>query len=304
MGIFDSLKRGLSKTREVLSESFDVLTGNFLEIDDDFYEELEELLIMSDVGINTTEEILDNLQERVIHNHVKDPKECKRYLVQTVAELMGGDEIEYKFENERSVILVIGVNGVGKTTTVAKLASKLKDMNKSVLISAADTFRAAAGTQLKKWADKLSLDMIGGAEGADPGSVLFDSLSSFNSKGNDICIVDTAGRLHNKKNLMDELHKLNSIIDKTCPGVHKETLLVLDGATGQNALSQAKEFAEVTDITGIVLTKLDGSGKGGVAIGICAELNVPVKYIGVGESADDLIKFNPKEYLGAIFGEV
>lgn len=303
MGIFDTLKAGLAKTKEAFAESFDVLTGNYLEIDDDFYDELEELLIASDVGINTTEEVLEDLQSRVIKNHVKDPKACKDYLIECLSEQMGGNEIEYEFENKKSVILVIGVNGVGKTTTVAKIASKLKDMDKRVLISAADTFRAAATSQLKVWADKLSIEMIGGAEGADPGSVLFDSLNAFNSRNCDVCIVDTAGRLHNKKNLMDELHKLNNIIDKACPGVHKETLLVLDGATGQNALSQAKEFASITDITGIVLTKLDGSGKGGVAIAITSELNVPVKYVGVGESADDLIKFNPTEYLSAIFGE-
>ena len=303
MGLFDILKNGLTKTREVLSESLDVLTGNFLEIDDDFYDELEELLITSDVGMLTTEEVLEDLQNRVIRNHVKDPKECKKYLIDCLSDQMGGKEIAYDFENKRSVILVIGVNGVGKTTTVAKLASKLKDMDKKVLISAADTFRAAAGSQLKLWADKLSIDMIGGTEGADPGSVLYDSLSSFNSRNADVCIVDTAGRLHNKKNLMDELHKLNNIIDKACPGIHKETLLVLDGATGQNALSQAKEFASITDITGIVLTKLDGSGKGGIAIAISSELKVPVKYIGVGESADDLLKFDPQQYLSAIFGE-
>ena len=256
---------------------------------------------MGDLGVRATEQILDELRYKVKENHIKDPQECKQLLIDSIRNQMKVDSTDYKFEEEKSVVLIIGVNGVGKTTTVGKLAGKFKAEGKKVVIAGADTFRAAAGDQLKEWANRSGVDMIGGTEGADPGSVVYDAVAAAKARNADVLLVDTAGRLHNKKNLMNELGKINRIIEKEYAGVFKETLVVLDATTGQNALAQAKEFSEVANITGIVLTKMDGTAKGGIAVAIQSELSVPVKYIGVGETIDDLQKFDANEFIDALF---
>lgn len=301
MGFFDKLKSGLQKTRDAIAGGFDNIVNGYAEIDDDFYEELEEALIMSDLGATATENILEDLQEQVREKHIRVPAETKELLIESIRNQMELDEAAYEFENRPSVVLVVGVNGVGKTTTVGKLAGKLKAMNKRVMMCAADTFRAAAAEQLKEWAGRAGVEIISGSEGQDPGSVIYDGVNAAKARGVDVLLCDTAGRLNNKKNLMEELRKINNIINREYPEAYKETLVVLDGSTGQNALVQAREFNEVTDVTGIVLTKLDGSGKGGIAIAIESELHIPVKYVGVGESIDDLDKFNADEYVRAIF---
>lgn len=301
MGFFDKLKAGLQKTRDAIASGFDNLVNGYAEIDDDFYEELEEALIMSDLGATATENILEDLQQQVKEKHIRVPAETKELLIESIRNQMEVGEAAYEFENKPSVVLVVGVNGVGKTTTVGKLAGKLKAMNKRVMLCAADTFRAAAAEQLKEWAVRAGVEIISGSEGQDPGSVIYDGVSAAKARKVDVLLCDTAGRLNNKKNLMEELRKINNIITREYPDAYKETLVVLDGSTGQNALQQAREFNEVTDITGIVLTKLDGSGKGGIAIAIESELHIPVKYVGVGEAIEDLDKFNADDYVRAIF---
>ena len=300
-GFFSRLVAGLTKTRDNIVSGIDAVFSGFSKIDEEFYEELEEILIMGDLGVRATEEILDKLREKVKENHIKEPMECKQLLIDSIKEQMQVGETAYRFEKEKSVVLVIGVNGVGKTTTVGKLAGKLKDQGKRVIIAGADTFRAAAGDQLKEWANRSGVDMIGGTEGADPGSVVYDATAAAKARNADVLLVDTAGRLHNKKNLMNELGKINRILEKEYPDAYRETLVVLDATTGQNALAQAKEFSDVAKISGIVLTKMDGTAKGGIAVAIQSELQVPVKYIGVGETIDDLQKFDPDEFVNALF---
>ncbi|MBQ7933928.1 MAG: signal recognition particle-docking protein FtsY, partial [Lachnospiraceae bacterium] len=260
-----------------------------------------EILIMGDIGINATTDIIQRLKDQVKEQHLKEPSECKQLLIQSIKEQMQVDETAYDFEHKQSVMMVIGVNGVGKTTSVGKLAGILKSKGRKVLIAAADTFRAAAGEQLAEWASRADVPMVGGVEGADPASVVFDAVHAAKARGVDVLLIDTAGRLHNKKNLMEELRKMNRIIDKEFPDAHRENLIVLDGTTGQNALVQAREFGEVANLTGIVLTKMDGTAKGGIAVAIQSELNVPVKYIGVGETIEDLEKFNSDDFVNALF---
>lgn len=300
-GFFSRLVDGLTKTRNNIVSGIDSIFRGFSNIDDDFYEELEEILIMGDLGVHATENILEDLRRKVKENHIKEPADCKEFLIESIKEQMQVEETAYRFEKEKSVLLVIGVNGVGKTTTVGKLAGKFKSQGKKVVIAGADTFRAAAGDQLKEWANRSGVDMIGGPEGSDPGAVVYDATAAAKARNADILIVDTAGRLHNKKNLMNELGKINRILEREYPDAYRETLIVLDATTGQNALVQAKEFAEVAGISGIVLTKMDGTAKGGIAVAIQAELGVPVKYIGVGESIDDLQKFDSDEFVNALF---
>ena len=291
-GFFKRLVEGLTKTRNNIVSGIDSIFSGFSSIDDDFYDEIEEILIMGDLGINATTSIIEDLKRKVKEQHIKAPAECKELLIESIKEEMNVGETAYEFENRTSVVLVIGVNGVGKTTSIGKLAGKLKDQGKKVVLAAADTFRAAAGEQLVSWANRAGVEIISGQEGSDPGAVVYDAIQAAKARHADVLLVDTAGRLHNKKNLMAELGKLNRIIEKEYPEAYRETLVVLDGTTGQNALAQAKEFKEVADITGIILTKLDGTAKGGIAVAIHSELGIPVKYIGVGESIDDLQKFS------------
>lgn len=300
-GFFARLFSGLTKTRETFVKSIDRVFQGFTNIDDEFYEELEEILISGDIGVRTTEEILDELQTEVREQHITEPYDCKDILIMSMMQKMHIGDAAYRYEQETSVVFVIGVNGVGKTTTIGKLAAKLKAMDKKVLVAAADTFRAAAGGQLETWTKRASVDLIAGAEGSDPAAVVFDAVQAAKARHADVLLVDTAGRLHNKKNLMNELEKMNRIIDREFPDAFRETLVVLDATTGQNALNQAKEFSSVCDVTGIVLTKMDGTAKGGIAIAIQAELGIPVKYIGVGESIDDLQKFNTMSFIEALF---
>ena len=300
-GFFNRLKEGLTKTRNNIVNGIDSVFSGFSTIDEDFYEELEEILIMGDIGVNATEKILDRLRSQVKENHIKEPSKCKELLIQSIKDQMKVEDTAYDFEKEQSVILVIGVNGVGKTTSVGKLAGILKGQGKKVLIAAADTYRAAAGEQLSEWAHRAGVDMIGGKEGADPASVVYDAVNAAKARHADILLCDTAGRLHNKKNLMEELKKINRIIDKEFPDAHRENLVVLDGTTAQNALNQAREFGETADLTGIILTKMDGTAKGGIAVAIQSELNIPVKYIGVGETIEDLQKFDAQQFVNALF---
>lgn len=300
-GLFSRLKDGLTKTRNNIVHGIDSVFNGFSNIDEDFYEELEEILIMGDIGVNATQEILNKLREQVKENHIKEPQACKEFLIQNIKEQMEVGETAYEFEHKQSIILVIGVNGVGKTTSVGKLAGKLKAQNRKVMLAAADTFRAAAGEQLTEWAHRAGVDMIGGKEGADPASVIYDAVTAARARNVDILLCDTAGRLHNKKNLMEELKKINRIINKEFPDAHRENLVVLDATTGQNALMQAREFGEAADLTGIILTKMDGTAKGGIAVAIQSELKIPVKYIGVGETIEDLQKFDAQEFVNALF---
>lgn len=299
-GFFKRLKEGLSKTRNSIVDSFSSVFGAS-HIDDDFYEELEETFIMADMGYETTEKVIENLKERVKEARIKEPAACKELIINIIRDQMMVDESAYDFEKKKSVILVIGVNGVGKTTTIGKLAAQYKKSGKKVLIAAADTFRAAAIDQLKTWADRAGVEMISHNEGADPAAVVYDAVSAAKARNTDILLIDTAGRLHNKKNLMDELAKMRRIISRDYPDANVESLIVLDGTTGQNALEQARQFSNVTEIDGIVITKLDGTAKGGIAIAIQAELNVPVKFIGIGEKIDDLQRFDPSAYVEALF---
>ena len=300
-GFFKRLVSGLAKTRDNIVSGIDSIFNGFSSIDEDFYEELEEILIMGDLGIHATMQIIEDLKAKVKENHIKEPAECKQLLIDSIKEQMSIGDTAYEFENRTSVVLVIGVNGVGKTTTVGKLAGKLREEGKKVVLAAADTFRAAAGEQLTEWARRADAYMIGGQEGADPAAIVYDAVQAAKARKADVLLCDTAGRLHNKKNLMEELKKINRIIDREFPEAYRETLVVLDGTTGQNALAQAREFKEAADITGIVLTKLDGTAKGGIAVAIQAELGIPVKYIGVGEHIEDLHKFDPDEFVNALF---
>lgn len=300
-GFFQRLADGLSKTRDNIVSGMDSIFNGFSHIDEDFYEELEEVLIMGDLGVQATENILDDLREKVKEQHIKEPGDCRELLIESIREQMDVGETAYQFETQTSAVMVIGVNGVGKTTTLGKLAGKLKAQGKKVVLAAADTFRAAAGEQLKEWAGRAQAELIGGQEGADPASVVYDAVAAAKARHADVLLIDTAGRLHNKKNLMEELKKMNRIIDREYPEAFRETLVVLDATTGQNALQQAREFSEVADITGIILTKMDGTAKGGIAVAIQAELGIPVKYIGVGETIDDLQKFDADAFVNALF---
>ena len=300
-GFFRRLVAGLTKTRDNIVSGIDSIFSGFSSIDEDFYEEIEEILVMGDLGINATTAIIEDLKRKVKEEKIKEPSECKQLLIDRIKQQMDVGETAYKFENRKSVVLVIGVNGVGKTTSVGKLAGKLKDQGKKVVLAAADTFRAAAGEQLTEWANRAGVDIISAQEGSDPASVVYDAVQAAKARRADVLLCDTAGRLHNKKNLMAELGKINRVIEREYPEAFRETLVVLDGTTGQNALAQAKEFSEVADITGIILTKLDGTAKGGIAVAIHSELGIPVKYIGVGESIDDLQKFDADQFVDALF---
>ncbi len=301
-GFFKRLKEGLSKTRNNIAESFNNLfKAN--ELDDDFYDELEETLVMSDMGFETTEKIIDDLKDKVKELHIKEAEACKELVINIIRDQMSVDESAYDFEDKKTVIFVIGVNGVGKTTSIGKLAAQYKSQGKKVLMAAADTFRAAAIDQLKTWSNRAGVEIIAQNEGADPSAVVYDAVAAAKARNTDILLVDTAGRLHNKKNLMDELAKMRRIIDKEYPDAYVESLIVLDGTTGQNALEQARQFSSVTEINGIIITKLDGTAKGGIAIAIQSELNVPVKYIGIGEKIEDLQKFDPNSYVTALFSD-
>ncbi len=302
-GFFSRLVSGLTKTRDNIVSGMDSIFHGFTHIDDDFYEELEEVMIMGDLGVQATYDILDDLREKVKERHIKEPADCREILIESIKEQMDVGETAYEFEDKTSVVMMIGVNGVGKTTTIGKLAGKLRAQNKKVVLAAADTFRAAAGEQLKEWANRSQAELIGGQEGSDPASVVFDAVAAAKARHADVLLCDTAGRLHNKKNLMEELRKMNRIIDREFPEAYRETLVVLDATTGQNALQQAKDFNDVADITGIVLTKMDGTAKGGIAVAIQAELGIPVKYVGVGETIDDLQKFDADAFVNALFAK-
>lgn len=300
-GFFKRLVSGLTKTRDSIVSGMDSIFHGFSSIDEDFYEELEEVLIMGDLGVHTTMEIMDELRRKVKEDHIKEPMELKQVLIDSIKAQMDVGETAYEFENRTSVVFVIGVNGVGKTTTIGKLAGKFREQHKKVILAAADTFRAAAGEQLHEWASRAGVEMIGGQDGADPAAVVYDAVAAAKARKADILLCDTAGRLHNKKNLMEELKKINRVIEREYPEAYKETLVVLDATTGQNALAQAREFNEAADITGVILTKMDGTAKGGIAVAIQAELGIPVKYIGVGESIEDLQKFDADEFVNALF---
>ena len=300
-GFFKRLVEGLTKTRNNIVSGIDSIFSGFSAIDEDFYEEIEEILIMGDLGINATTAIIEDLKQKVKEQHIKEPSACKQLLIDSIKAQMNVGETAYEFENRQSVVLVIGVNGVGKTTSIGKLAGKLKDQGKKVILAAADTFREAAGEQLTEWAHRAGVEIISGQEGSDPAAVVYDAIQASKARHADVLLCDTAGRLHNKKNLMAELGKINRVIDREYPEAYRETLVVLDGTTGQNALAQARQFSEIADITGIILTKLDGTAKGGIAVAIHSELGIPVKYIGVGESIDDLQKFDADEFVNALF---
>ena len=300
-GFFKKLQIGLAKTRDKFLWGMDNVFYDDAFVDEEFYEELEEILIMADIGINATSRIIDKLRAQVKEQGIIHRAKCKELLIQNIREQMRTDGDDYSFENKKTVIFIIGVNGVGKTTTVGKLASIYRNKGKKVIIAAADTYRAAATEQLQAWAERAQTPIITGREGGDPASVIYDATSAFKARDCDILIVDTAGRLHNKKNLMEELAKMNRIVDKELPGIWRENFIVLDGTTGQNAINQAREFGEAADLTGIVLTKLDGTAKGGIAVAIVSELNIPVKYVGVGEGIDDLERFNSDEFVDALF---
>lgn len=301
MGFFSKLAEGLTKTRNnIMNSVSNIFTGHDI-IDDDFYEELEETLIMADLGITTTTSVIENLKDKVKELKIKDPADCKKLLMDSLKEQMQVKPDAYDFENKKSVVLMIGVNGVGKTTSVGKLASQLKNSGKKVLVAAADTFRAGAIEQLTEWARRSDVELIAQSEGSDPAAVVFDAVNAAKARNVDVLICDTAGRLHNKKNLMDELNKIYRIVSKEYPEAAVETLVVVDGTTGQNAKEQARQFSEAAPVNGIVLTKLDGTAKGGIAIAIESELSIPVKYIGIGEKIDDLQKFNAEEFVEALF---
>ncbi|MBE6645634.1 MAG: signal recognition particle-docking protein FtsY [Ruminococcaceae bacterium] len=300
MGFFDKLKFGLSKTKNAFVGKIDNLFKSFRKVDEELFDELEELLITADIGVNTTEEILDELRNIVKENKIKESDEVKAELFRMLKELIGEHE-PLRLDTKPSVILVIGVNGVGKTTSIGKISAELKSQGKKVVVAAADTFRAAAAEQLTVWCERAGVDIVKQAAGADPASVVFDAINSAKSKGADVLIVDTAGRLHNKKNLMDELAKIDRVISRELAGASKETLLVLDATTGQNAVMQAKEFKDASNITGLILTKLDGTAKGGIVLSIKKELGIPVKFIGVGEKIDDMKPFDRDEFTNALF---
>lgn len=300
-GFFARLKEGLTKTRDNIVNGMDGVFKRFSHIDEDFYEELEEVLIMGDIGVGVTEEIIERLKKNVKKQGIKDTESCRSLLIESIEEQMNLADNAYEFENKKSVVMVIGVNGVGKTTTIGKLALKFKSQGRRTMLAAADTFRAAATEQLAEWSNRAGVEMISAHEGSDPASVVFDAVNAMKARNVDVLLCDTAGRLHSKKNLMEELRKMDRIINRELPGVHRENLIVLDATTGQNALMQAREFATVTNLTGIILTKMDGTAKGGIAVAIQSELGIPVKYIGVGESIDDLQKFDSHSFVRALF---
>ncbi|MBE5926753.1 MAG: signal recognition particle-docking protein FtsY [Lachnospiraceae bacterium] len=302
-GFFSRLAAGLTKTRNSIVSGIDNIFSGFSSIDEDFYEEIEEILIMGDIGINTTSKIIEDLKEKVKEQKIKEPSECKQLLIDSIKAQMQVNECAYDFENKKSIVLVIGVNGVGKTTSVGKLAGQLKNDGKKVVLAAADTFRAAAIEQLTEWSNRAGVDIISQQEGSDPAAVIYDAISAAKARKADVLLCDTAGRLHNKKNLMEELKKIDRIIEKEYSDAYRENLVVLDGTTGQNALVQAKQFMEATNITGIILTKLDGTAKGGIAVAIQSELGIPVKYVGIGEQIDDLQKFDADTFVDALFNE-
>ena len=299
MGFFQRLKEGLKKTSDSIASVFSQTT----EIDDDFYDELEETLISADMGFETTEKVIDDLREKVEELGIKDASQCKEFVMNSLRDQMNVPDNAYCFEDAKTVMLIIGVNGVGKTTSIGKLAAQYKNQGRSVLVAAADTFRAGAIEQLRTWTERAGVDIIAQSEGADPSAVVYDAVKAAKARKTNITLIDTAGRLHNKKNLMDELAKMRRVIEREYPECYVETLIVLDGSTGQNALEQARQFSTVTEINGIILTKLDGTAKGGIAVAIQSELKVPVKYIGVGEKIDDLQKFDPEEYINALFAD-
>lgn len=301
MGLLSKLKEGLTKTRNHISSGIDAVFSGFSSIDDDFYDELEEIMITGDIGVRATGEILEELKEKVCENRIKNPADCRQLLIDTIKEKMDLGENAYDYETKKSIVIMIGVNGVGKTTSTGKIAAHLKEQGKKVILAAADTFRAAAIEQLTGWANRSGCDIIAQSEGSDPAAVIFDAVAASKARKADVLICDTAGRLHNKKNLMEELRKIDRIIEREYSDAYRENLLVLDATTGQNALSQLREFKDVMDITGIVLTKMDGTAKGGIAIAIQTEFGVPVKYIGVGEQIEDLQKFNSENFVNALF---
>ena len=300
MNFFEKLKNSLAKTKASLSEGINNIFKSFRRVDEDLMDELEELMIMSDIGVETTMEILDELRDRIKTKNLSDSEDAKKELFSILRDMIGDGE-PIKYGNGLTVILVIGVNGVGKTTSIAKIANVIKKSGKKVLLCAADTFRAAAVDQLRVWADRVGVDLIAQSEGSDPAAVVFDAANAAKKRESDVLIVDTAGRLHNKKNLMNELEKINRVPSRELPDAERETLLVLDSTTGQNAVVQAKEFKTAADITGLVLTQLDGTAKGGIVISIKKELNIPVKFIGVGEQVDDLESFDADDFVRALF---
>ena len=302
-GFFSRLVEGLTKTRENIVSGMDSIFSGFSAIDDDFYEELEETLIMGDMGIQTTMAVIEDLKKNVKEQHIKDPEQCREALIASIRSKMDLGENAYEFEHPKSVVLVIGVNGVGKTTSIGKIANLCQKSGRSVMLAAADTFRAAAAEQLQQWGERIGVRVIRHEEGTDPSAVIYDSIQAAKAAGTDVLICDTAGRLQNKKNLMKELEKMNRIIDREYPEAHRETLLVLDSTTGKNAVSQAQEFSEIAEITGLVLTKLDGTARGGIAITVTDQFDIPIKYIGVGEGIDDLLEFDPTQFAEEMFDE-
>ena len=301
MGFFEKLKAGLAKTKDAFVGKINNLFRAFAKVDEELLEELEEILISADIGVEVTEQIIDDLREKIKDDHITDPEETKKILFDMLKDMIGEGESIAENDGAMTVILVIGVNGVGKTTSIAKIANAMKKRGKKIVLAAADTFRAAAIDQIGVWADRIGVDLIKQTEGSDPAAVVFDAAAAAKKREADVLIVDTAGRLHNKKNLMAELAKINRVIDRELPDAVRETLLVLDATTGQNALIQAKEFKNAAEITGLVLTKLDGTAKGGIVISIKHELGIPVKFIGVGEKVDDLEVFNADEFISALF---
>ena len=301
VGFFRKRVSGLAKTRNNIVSGIDSIFSGFSSIDDDFYEEIEEILIMGDLGVVTTEKIIEDLKEKVKEQKIKNPEDCKQLLIDSIKEQMDIGENAYEFENRTSIVLVIGVNGVGKTTSVGKLSAQMKNKGKKVIMAAADTFRAAAIEQLTEWSRRAGTDIIAQQEGSDPAAVIYDALQAAKARKADVLICDTAGRLHNKKNLMEELKKIDRIIEKEYSDAYRENFIVLDATTGQNALAQAKQFMACADITGVILTKMDGTAKGGIAVAIQSELGIPVKYIGIGEKIDDLQKFDANQFVDALF---
>ena len=300
MGFFENLKNGLTKTKNQFVNQIDSIFRAFVKVDEDMLEELEEILICADVGYETTEEIIERMREKIKDDRISDPDTARQALKQILREMLGDSE-ELTVVFPLTVILVIGVNGVGKTTSIAKMAGRFKDEGKKVLLAAADTFRAAAIDQLSVWADRIGVDLIKQTEGSDPAAVVYDAVNAAKSRKSEVLIVDTAGRLHNKKNLMDELAKINRVIERELPGAAKETFLVLDATTGQNAINQAIEFKHAAQITGLILTKLDGTAKGGIIFSIKKMLNIPVRFVGVGEKQEDLQPFDPDAFIDALF---
>ncbi len=300
-GLFARLKEGLSKTKANLTDNMDMVFASYDKVTDEFLEELEETMIMGDIGVHTAELLMDHLRSQVKAEKIRWAADCRQELLLQIRNQMRQPKDAYDYEQGPAIILVIGVNGVGKTTTVGKLAAKYRQQGKRVLIASADTFRAAANEQLTEWARRAQVDIISGAEGSDPASVVYDAVNAARARKTDILLCDTAGRLHNKKNLMNELNKIDRVISREYPGCIRENWVVLDATTGQNAISQAREFASVTNLTGIILTKMDGTAKGGIAIAVQSELGIPVKFIGVGEKIEDLQKFNPDQFVDALF---